>query len=95
MTFFGHLGMGPPLWGGLSFGLADFFADNASQKSPNHQFAGGEKLKATRLMGGFSWGRRAIRHVKSDELPAIARRATRNPDTEEPGKALRARFHLI
>ena len=52
-------------------------------------------MVASRLVGGFSWNRGAMRDSKSGNLPVIMQRATRNPDTKELSAALRAKFHEI
>ena len=48
-----------------------------------------------RLMGGFSWNEKAMGQVKTDKLSVITRRATRNPETGELGKALRGKLRSV
>ena len=48
-----------------------------------------------RLLVGFSCYRKAMRRVKSDKLSMIIQRATRDPETEGLGKALRTKLRKI
>ena len=79
--------------GHFSFELANRQLDNASQKLANHLPANEEKIKAMRVMAGFSWNQKAPRQVKSDGPPVIMRSDIRDPQTKEFGKALGSSLH--
>ena len=58
---------------------AAHLVDNAPRKLANNLLAYEEKSKAMRLMAGFSRGKGALRHVKSDKVSVVTQRAFRDP----------------
>ena len=82
-------------WGACREELAKFLVTFVSAKLANPNVSDEEKIHSLKLMGGFGWGRTAMRAAGPNRLATVIQRSLRLRTTAEWAKKLRERFHEV